>query len=150
MFTTTLRRPQGFAVIKQPDGSKRECDTVTCSHCNKIVFLWPDEPGKQPADLLRTCGMCDANRNQICLACAKRQRAIVASGRTRGACIPFERQLEHMEAGGRFMQAALGKGEAQRNLDEDRRRRDLELREKEVGTWFDERLREMNERNRGR
>ena len=83
-----MRKPQGYSVIVEPGRADIECDTVTCIHCNGVVFV---AAGKDPSDLGGFCVLC--NRN-ICAACA-----------STGKCDPFEKKLERIESRGRFFQA---------------------------------------------
>lgn len=56
-----------------------ECDTFTCNHCCKVVFV---RPGERGADL---GGFCKCCTGLICIAC-------VDDGR----CSPLEQRLEAM------------------------------------------------------
>lgn len=75
-----MRRPQGYAVIAMPDGPPREADTITCSHCQRIVFV---RAGHNASDLGGFCRCCMRN---TCGPCADI-----------GTCTPFERKLEAIE-----------------------------------------------------
>jgi hypothetical protein len=84
-----LRNPQGYAVIRSPDGPLQEADTVTCSHCQRIVLVG----GRiDPADLGGFCRQC---MKHICGPCADK-----------GICVPFVKKLETFEAKSRFHKAA--------------------------------------------
>lgn len=93
-------RPQGYAVTQQPGKADVEEDTLTCAHCNLIIFL----PAGfiLPADLVRKCTSCD---RFVCADCGG--NAIVFDDQTgrveQAACDPFEKKLERMEARGRFL-----------------------------------------------
>ena len=75
-----MLKPQGYAIIMDPDAPARECDTITCSHCQRIVFVGPKQ---DPSDLGGFCRLCFRH---VCGPCAD---AMV--------CVPFERQLEIAE-----------------------------------------------------
>jgi hypothetical protein len=79
-------RSRGYAVTVDPDGKTIEEDTITCGHCNVVVFLKPREgpPGG--------CGMC---RALLCEKCTNE-----------GGCTPFEKRLEQWEARDRLLRAA--------------------------------------------
>ena len=75
-----MRNPQGYATITDPNGS-REQDTFTCFHCQRIVtvrpLMAPEEFG----------GLCKVCFKLICPRCVGV-----------GACMPFEREMERVEA----------------------------------------------------
>lgn len=82
-----MRNAGGYAVTTGPDGVV-ERDTITCGHCQKVVFI---PPKADPADLGGLCKMC---MTHICEPCVGKMK-----------CTPFERQLETMEAKGRMLKA---------------------------------------------
>lgn len=69
------------ALVTKRDGKTHEVDTVTCSHCNAIHRVTRDDPG----------GFCRLCMRPTCTRCGMR-----------GACMPFERRLEKLEARDRF------------------------------------------------
>lgn len=75
-----MRRPQGYAVITSPDGV-RECDTITCGHCQRIVHVGAR---KRVEDI---GGLCKSCMRPICGPCVDK-----------GNCDPFEKKLERAEA----------------------------------------------------
>lgn len=95
-----MLRPQGYAQIIDPDRPLVEYDSISCSHCGKVVFVkpgsaatvfliqhltptgmiyWSEEPGAS----CWTCGC-----RPVCLPC-----------HDLGVCLPLERRLTQMEAG---------------------------------------------------
>lgn len=88
-----MRNPGGYGVWTGPGGVERECDTITCSHCQRVIFI---KPGHMPAadpelsagdpahDLGGLCRVC---MKHICGPCAKE-----------GTCIPFEKKIEKQES----------------------------------------------------
>lgn len=78
-----MRRPGGFFIVSSPDGMT-ECDTFSCGHCQKIVFV---KPRCDPADAGGLCYVC--NRH-ICPSCAGL-----------GRCEVIEKKLERWEEAGR-------------------------------------------------
>lgn len=84
-----MRKPQGYSLVVEPGKGNVEQDTITCIHCNGIVFV---DAGQDPSELGGFCTMC--NRN-ICAGCA-------ATGR----CDPFEKKLERSERRGQLLRAA--------------------------------------------
>lgn len=101
-----MRKPMGYG-IWVGEGPSAEADTITCGHCNAVVFVKPGTgstiyllygmdpthpPHEEPGAFCRVC------MTPVCLRC----HAV-------GTCIPFERQLEAMEARGRLL-AAVAEG----------------------------------------
>jgi hypothetical protein len=77
-----LRGLTGYATLIDPDLGKKEADTFTCGHCQRIVAVKPY--GQNLDELGGRCGGCD---QLICAAC-------VDTGR----CDPFEEKLKRFEA----------------------------------------------------
>lgn len=102
-----MRRPQGFAITADPGSDRplREEDTITCGHCQALVFIkpgtgatvyrifdeeawtWREEPGA-------FCRIC---MRAVCLQC-----------HAYGGCLPWEKMLDRMEAKDRFVRSVLG------------------------------------------
>lgn len=99
-----MRQPHGFAIIVDPDQRDPllERDTVTCGHCQALVFVkpgtgattylipqldrtWKEEPG----------AFCRVCMSAICITCCDK-----------GNCTPFEKQLEVVEAREKFLRSA--------------------------------------------
>ena len=76
-----MRNPGGYAVLENMWGRKKECDTFSCAHCNRVVHV---KPKCDPAELGGHCYICD---KMICPSC-------VATGK----CDPLEEKLARMEA----------------------------------------------------
>jgi hypothetical protein len=74
-----VRNPHGYAVWTGGDGPDLEMDSVTCVHCNTVVFVKTD---------LSNIGFCTKCMDQLCGACADK-----------GTCTPWEKRLEQMERG---------------------------------------------------
>ncbi len=81
-----MLKPGGYAISVGPD-STHEMDTITCCHCQTIVFLKPQQTG---ADAGGFCRMC---MKPICGPCADL-----------GTCTPFEKKLEAIERADRLHQ----------------------------------------------
>lgn len=97
-----MRSPTGYATVVDPDRPLQERDTVTCGHCQHVVFVkpgtaltvyliydrdtggWQEEPG----------AFCRACMRPVCLACA-----------AAGHCVPWERSLERSESRDRLLRA---------------------------------------------
>ncbi len=95
-----MRRPQGYATIFEPS-SNIEYDTITCKHCQRIVRVKPgtgstvyllfDDQGHVTEEMGAFCRHCMA---PVCLPCDDV-----------GRCIPWEKQMECMEAKDRLRRA---------------------------------------------
>jgi len=89
-----MRRPQGYLTIVAPESRTIERDTCQCCHCNRIVvvkpgsaetiYLLPNRDGSWREEPGASCRLC---MGPVCLPC-----------HDLGVCIPFEKQLERMEA----------------------------------------------------
>jgi hypothetical protein len=91
-------RPQGYAIVVEPYAPVKEFDTITCSHCQVIVFLRPTPDGKQQDQ----GGFCRQCMKPVCGPCADH-----------GACKPFEKKLEEYERAavrGRYLDKLFGSG----------------------------------------
>jgi hypothetical protein len=83
-----MRAAQGTAIITDPNAPvvTRECDTITCCHCQKIVLV---RPGQDASDAGGFCRLCFKH---TCGSCADA-----------GVCTPFEAKLERMEGRKAFL-----------------------------------------------
>lgn len=93
-------RPQGYAIIVDPRAGTIEHDTITCGHCQRIVWVKPGSGAtvyivrtqthtyEEPGAFCRCC------MTSVCLACDRV-----------GTCTPWERQMERMESRDRFLRA---------------------------------------------
>jgi hypothetical protein len=100
-----MLRPQGYVTLAAPDAPLVERDTITCGHCQRIIFTKPGSvattyllPGRLPSDPWREepgagCRVC---MRAICLHC-----------HDQGRCTPFERRIEAMEGNRRAIEALL-------------------------------------------
>lgn len=79
-YTAMWRKPQGYAVITDPDKGKTEFNTMTCSHCNGLTHL---RAGQSPTDIGGFCYTC---QKPICAKC-------VGKG-----CDEIQRKLDRWEA----------------------------------------------------
>ena len=84
-----MRNPGGYALVVGPEGVTYEADTFTCHHCQLVVYVQPHSPA---SDAGGWCGVC---AKLICGPCADK-----------GVCIPWEKQMEKMEARDRFLRSA--------------------------------------------
>lgn len=88
-----MRNSQGYATITWDDGRVQEFDTFTCNHCQRIVHV---KPKCDPADLGGYCKICER------LICAPCQQSMMKGN----GCVPWEKQMEKIEARDRFLKSA--------------------------------------------
>lgn len=110
-----MRRPQGYATISDPDRPVVEMDTVTCGHCQQIIFtkagtastvyLLPIAP-TSPQDLEvlgvykeEAGAFCRTCMRPICLRCY--QTSLTAAI----PCVTWEKMLEASEKKQRLREA---------------------------------------------
>lgn len=82
-----MRRPGGYLIVSGPGGTT-EADTVTCSHCGKVVVV---KVKQDPSEMGGFCRLC---MKHLCGPCADK-----------GGCDPFEKKMERMEARDRSLRA---------------------------------------------
>jgi hypothetical protein len=87
LSASARRRPQGYAVIIDPEFGTKEWDTFTCAHCGRLEHVMP--PPALPTG--GTCALC--GHKMICDGCV-----------AKGTCDPLEKQLERQEKRARFRQ----------------------------------------------
>ena len=89
-----MSRPRGYAVISDPALARPiERDTVTCNHCNAIVFCH-DKQGRALHGVLVHCHGCG---REICVKCAEQPK-----------CTPLEKRLALIESRARLRSAVGG------------------------------------------
>ncbi len=79
MLGVGRERAQGVATETSPEGVK-ECDTFTCGHCQRIVFVRPKQSASDMGGLCKVC------MTLICPRCTGA-----------GFCLPFMKKLEAEE-----------------------------------------------------
>lgn len=96
-----MLRPQGFVQIFS-DRPTVERDTITCGHCQAVIFVKPASaatvylvPQIQGPDKEEPGAACRVCMRAVCLRCC----AI-------GTCTPWERRLERAESRDRFLRSA--------------------------------------------
>lgn len=78
-----MRNPHGLFICSDADGKVTEIDSFLCSHCGLPVAVKPKQAAEDVGGFCRLC------MQAICPACT-----------AAGACAPFERRLERVEARG--------------------------------------------------
>lgn len=99
-----MLKPQGYITIVGDfagldRGGKTERDTITCGHCQKLVFVKPGTvstvyliPQLLAPDTEEPGAGCSICRRAICLECY-----------ALGICHVWERKIDEMEAKGRLL-----------------------------------------------
>lgn len=80
----TIRDPHGYAVIVTSAGKPIEFDTLTCNHCDRLLFVSHD-----------TWGFCHGCNNPICQGCYE--------GLEQTGCIPWQKRLDLEEQRDRLL-----------------------------------------------
>lgn len=95
-----MYRAQGYAIIVDPDAPVREFDTITCAHCQRIVFLkpGPGQRGFDPGD--PACPSPDHDPGGFCRMC---MQPVCGPCADTGVCSPFEKKLQEMERRGQLL-----------------------------------------------
>lgn len=84
MLFTRGKRQLGYGIITDPvSNTPEEIDSMSCGHCNKVVWMKPFQDG---AAMGGRCTCCD---KFICLSCVKKYRD--------EGCVTLEQQLERYE-----------------------------------------------------
>lgn len=92
----------GYATIVDPTSSRTvEMDTITCAHCQRLVFLHDTTGRRKRAEDVNAGkhdpgGFCRCCKSNICGPCADK-----------GTCTPFMKKIEAIEARARLM-CAIG------------------------------------------
>ena len=97
-----MSRPLRYSILTAPDAPPLERDTITCVHCQRIVhvkpgtgatvyLLWVPAESRWVEEMGAMCAKCNA---PVCLPCCDL-----------GVCVPWERQLERLEARARLHRA---------------------------------------------
>lgn len=93
----------GYATITAPDAPLVERDTITCGHCQAVLFVKPGTASTVyltyhvGGSVTETMGFC-------CRVC---MRPVCPACGDRGRCLPWERRLERSEARDRLRRQAL-------------------------------------------
>lgn len=74
-----MLRPQGYACVVDPDTGTKECDTMTCGHCQRLTHV---KPKMRPEDMGGLCKVC---MGLICSSCVGHE------------CVPFLKRIEQEE-----------------------------------------------------
>lgn len=100
-----MPKPNGYGVYVGLAGEQAEVDTITCGHCQFVIFLKPGSAGTvyliynstdpRIPPLEEAGAFCRVCMRPVCLVCDRH-----------GKCTPFERMLEQSEARDRFLRSA--------------------------------------------
>lgn len=92
----------GYATVVDPDAPLLERDTITCVHCQRVIFV---KPGSATTVYLIFDRVAWRWTEEPGAWCARCQRAICLPCLDHGRCLPWERQLEISEARDRLRRA---------------------------------------------
>lgn len=100
-----MRQPQGYATIVDPDAPIVERDTITCGHCQRVIFVKPGTVATIYLILNRASRRYREEAGACCRVC---MRAVCLACDRDGRCTPWERRLEASEAKDRLVRAVIG------------------------------------------
>lgn len=81
MKSIGAKRAGGWAHWFNGNGPDMECDSITCCHCNRVVFVTVGKP------IEAETGWCMRCFKFICKTCE-----------ATGVCVPFEERLRQIES----------------------------------------------------
>lgn len=99
-----MRRPQGYATILDPGRPVVERDTITCGHCQAVVFVTPGSATTLYQIYDAPTGQWREEAGAFCRVC---MTAVCLRCHAAGGCTPWERRMERAEARQR-LRAAVG------------------------------------------
>lgn len=101
-----MRRPGGYLVITDPDapgGLDLERDTITCSHCQRIVEVKPGTGATvYLIPRLSINGVAQPYHEEMGAFCRLCMKPVCLECHGIGTCTPWEKQMEAIEAKFRF------------------------------------------------
>lgn len=98
-----MRQVTGYATIVDPDQPFFERDTITCFHCQQVVFI---KPGTASTVYLIWDPVANVWREEPGAGCRVCMRPICLPCYVAGGCTPWEKQMEAAEARDRFLRSA--------------------------------------------
>lgn len=89
-----MLRPQGYSIVTDPEGPNWERDSITCVHCQRVIFVkpgtgctvyqFPQVDGRVLEEMGAWCSKC---HKPVCLQCHEI-----------GNCKPWAKVMEELEA----------------------------------------------------
>ena len=95
MGQSYARKAEGVATVAMPYGEIAERKTATCGHCQRIFYVQPGTDGTSAAGPVQGPALCHRCWSLVCPRCHKH-----------GRCTPWLKQMERIEARGRFLRSA--------------------------------------------
>lgn len=95
-----MRNPRGYGVWSSDSGT-REVDSITCGHCQRVVFVKPGSA--TTVYLLYATDPAVPPREEPGAGCRVCMRPICLTCHAAGRCTPFEQRIEQQEARQRFL-----------------------------------------------
>jgi len=102
-----MRKPTGYTVVTDPDAPTVERDTVTCGHCQRVVFVKPGTVATVYLVLDRATRRWQEEPGALCRVC---MRSICLLCHDDGRCTPWERRLAQMESRDRLYRTISAQG----------------------------------------
>lgn len=99
-----MRCPHGTLTGEYAGGRRVARDTITCAHCNTVVFV---KPGTAATVYEIYDPLLQATREEPGAFCRVCMAAICVACHVAGRCTPFERRLEAAEARDRLYRTTL-------------------------------------------
>lgn len=93
----------GYATVVDPDAPLLERDTITCVHCQRVIFVKPHSASTVYLIFDRIAWQWREAPGAFCLRC---MRPICPACCAAGRCTPWEQRLEISEAKDRLRRAA--------------------------------------------
>lgn len=100
-----MLKPKGYAVIVSPAQPVREFDSITCGHCQRVVFVKAGSASTVYLIPTRPLGSYREEPGASCRCC---MRAVCLACHAKGTCTPWEQALERSEARDRLRRAVGG------------------------------------------
>jgi len=100
-----MLRPGGYSVLNDPDRPLAEADTITCGHCQRVVFIKPGLGATVYLIYSPTTGLWTEEAGAGCHVCGS---PVCLSCHDKRTCTPWEKQMEAQEQRARLLTAVLG------------------------------------------
>ena len=100
-----MRPITGYATVTDPDAPLLERDTVSCGHCQRVIFVKPNSASTIYLIFNRQTWRWDEVPGAGCFRCG---RPVCLTCCANGRCTPWEQRLAASEARDRLRRAVTG------------------------------------------